>query len=706
MRAGDDKMEAPEKLKGAKVSRAFCHVCPFRCPIEVYVKDGKVVYTRGNPDNPNTKGKRCVKGLASIWFAYDPDRLKYPLMRVGERGEGKFKKITWDEAFTIIAEKLKEIKEKYGPESVVSMDHGQGCVSFYRSFLYFLYGSPNLYDHTAACDMTFDTACITLFGTFWAMEDYANTKYLILWGKEPLESPRIIGFLQGLMDAKDKGAKLVVVNPRLSKTAEKADEWIPIRPGTDAAMALAMAKYIIDEGLYDQDFVEKYCYGFNEFKEHLDAKGYTPEWAENVTGISASTIRRLAKEFATTKPAISSAYHGLACYTNAFDSMRAILILNAITGNVDKPGSLLLTGSPQGLDPPLNPPIQVPEEERAKIEKPSLREALGFSLAPDFPSALLPKVILEGKPYPVKAVILSQVNPIISDANTKLWIEAFKALEFSVAIDIYLSETAMYCDIVLPDACYFERYDILEGFNPAPMVLYSEQAVPPPGEAKPIYEIVRGIAEKMGYGKYYNWKSEEEWLRKIIEGLPFTLEELKQKGFWIGQPKYRKYEDGLKTPTGKVEIYSALIEVAGHNPLPEFKPPAVIPDDRYPFRLISSRMPFQANVVTQNIPMLRDIENENWAEINPKDAEKYGIKNGDYIVVESPIDSVTIKAKVTEGILPGVICIVHGFGFGHWAMGSIAKGRGAGINKLIDTYVDPVCGTIAYNECKVKVRKA
>ncbi len=699
-------MEVPEKLKGAKMFRSTCHVCPFRCSIEVYVKDGKVIYTRGNPDNPNTRGKRCVKGLASIWFAYDPDRLKYPLMRTGERGEGKFKRITWDEAFTIIAEKLKEMKEKYGPESVVSIDHGQGCVTFYRSFLYFLYGSPNLFDHTAACDATFVTACTTLFGTFWAMEDYENAKYIMLWGKEPLEAPRIIGFLQGLMEAKDKGAKLVVVNPRLSKTAEKADEWVPIKPGTDGAMALAMAKTIIDEKLYDQDFVEKYCYGFNEFKEHLNTKGYTPEWAESITGVPAATIRRIAREFATTKPAVSSAYHGFACYTNGFDSMRAVLILNAITGNLDKPGSLLLTGGPQGLDPPLNPPIRVPEEERARIEKPSLREALGFSLAPDLPLSLLPKVIIEGKPYPIKAVILSQINPLMSDVNTKLWIEAFKALEFSVAIDIYLSETAMYCDIVLPDACYFERYDILQGFNPAPMVLYSEPAIPPPGEAKPIYEIVKGIAEKMGYGKYYNWNSEEEWLKNMIEGLPFTLEELKQKGFWIGQPTYKKYENGLKTPSGKVEIYSTLLEVVGQNPLPEFKQPSVIPDEKYPFRLISARMPFQANVVTQNIPMLMDIEKENWAEINPKDAEKYGIKNGDYIVIESPLDSITVKAKVTEGIVTGVVAVIHGFGFGHWGMGNIAKGKGASINKLIDTHVDPISGAVAYNECKVRVRKA
>jgi thiosulfate reductase/polysulfide reductase chain A len=700
-------MEIPEKLKGAKIVKSFCHVCPFRCPIEVYAKLGRVIFSRGNPEAPNTRGKRCVKGLASIYLTYDPDRLKYPLKRVGERGEGKFERITWDEAFTIIAEKLKEIKEKYGPESVVSIDHLQGNTIFYRTFLSELYGTPNTYDHTAACDATYVTASSITFGSFFPIEDYENCRYIILWGKNPFESPRIPALLRELIEAKEKGAKLVVVDPRLSKTAEKADEWIPIKPGTDGAMALAMAKVIIDEELYDHNFVEKYCYGFDKFRDHLNAKGYTPEWAESVTGVSAAVIRRIAREFATNKPAISSAYKGFSNYTNAFDAMRSVLILNALTGNLDRPGCLILSPRFGLIYPPLNLPIEnVQEKDIPRVEKPPLHIAGGFPLALDLPGGLLLKAILEGNPYPVKAVILSQINPIMSEPNTKMWIEAFKMLDFSVAIDIYMSETAMYCDLVLPDACYLERTDLLPGFWYAPLVQYAQPAVAPPGEAKPIYEIVKGIAEKMGYGEYFKWTADEEWVRRVIMKMPFSFEELKEKGFWQGESTYHKYETGLETPTGKVEIYSTELENFGYNPLPEFKYPSVIPDKDYPFRLISARFPFQANTVTQNIPMLMEIENENWAEINPEDANKYGIKNGDYIVIESPLDSVVIKAKVTGGIVPGVICVIHGFGYGHWALGRTAKGKGVFVNKLIDTHVDPVSGAIAYNECKVRVRKA
>jgi len=700
------KMEIPEKLKGAKMIRSFCHVCPFRCPIEVYVKHGRVIFSRGNPEAPNTRGKRCVKGLASIYLTYDPDRLKYPLKRVGERGEGKFERITWDEAFTIIAEKLKEIKEKYGPESVVSIDHLQGNTIFYRTFLNELYGTPNIYDHTAGCDATFVTSSSITFGSFYPLEDYRNCKYVILWGKDPFGAPRVMALIRELIEAKEGEAKLVVIDPRLSKTAEKADEWIPIKPGTDGAMALAMAKVIIDEELYDREFTAKYCHGFDKFRDHLNAKGYTPEWAEGVTRVPATTIRRIAREFATKKPAISSAYKGFANYTNAFDSLRAVLILNAITGNLDQPGCLILSPRYSLNSPPLNPPIHVPEEELPEIEKPPLHVAMGFPLALDLPTGLLPKALLEGKPYPVKAVILSQINPMMSETNTKMWMEAFKALEFAVAIEIYMSETAMYCDLVLPDACYLERVDILPGFWHAPLVLYAQPAVPPPGEAKPIYEIVKGIAEKMGYGKYFKWDTEEEWVRNVIEGLPLALEELKERGFWLGEPTYRRYEKGLETPTGKVEIYSTELENFGYNPLPEFKQLAVTPDEEYPLQLTSARLSFQANLVTQNIPMLMEIESENWVEINPEDAKKYGIKDGDYMVIESPLDSVVIRAKVTEGLIPGVVCAVHGFGFGRWAVGRTAKGKGAFTNKLVDIHVDPVSGATAYNECKVRVRRA
>jgi len=691
------------EIKGAEVVKSFCYTCPWQCPTEVYVRDGRIVYHKGNPESPNNIGSRCAKGMASWYITRDPDRLRHPMLRTNPKGEpGQFKRISWDEAFTFIADKLTEIADKHGPEAVALTCHHDPNTQFYRHLLGELYGSPNMYAHTSGCEQDRRSACLTLFGHVFPMHDFANSRYVILWGMNNLGANQGLWESGALLEAKRNGCKLVVVDPNFTETAQKADEWVPVRPGTDTALALAMCQVIIDGGLYDQDFVAKHCEGFDGFREHLAEKGYTPEWAAEICGIDADTIRRIATEFATTKPAMSAIFKGSGYYTNGHDAGRACYILDAITGQVDGPGHLHLKDwAPLGL------PVVIPEDAKRAPEKPALHEAMGYPIAPDLPNSRLPAAVIDGDPYPVKGLFVHATNPVMSDPNRDRVKEMFKNLDLAVACELLMSETAMECDIVLPKTSFYEQAEIRQGMWLGPEVILCQPVVDPVGEAKAPYDIVKGIAEKMGWGEHFPYKKWEEWGEVMMADVPMSLDELKEKGFWADRDiQYDKVGAGLGTKTGKIEIYSHAYADAGHNPFPEWTERSVMPDDDYPLQVTHSKLSMHCNIVTQNNPFLMEICGENWIEINSVDARKYGVTDGQMVVIESPKDSITIRAKVVEGLVPGCISIRHGHGFGHWAMGAVAKGAGAHSNNLMETHTNPVTGANCYNECKVKIRAA
>lgn len=689
-------------IKGAEVVRSFCYSCPWNCPTEVYVRDGKVVYVKGNAEAPNNIGTRCSKGMASWWTTVDPDRLRHPLLRTNGKGErGEFRRISWDEAFGFIAEKLQAIAEKYGPEAVALTCHHDPNTQFYRHLLSDLYGSPNMYAHTSGCEQDRRSACLTVFGHVFPMHDFANSRYVILWGMNMLGANQGLFESRGLLEAKKRGAKLVVVDPSFTETAQKADEWVPVRPGTDGALALAMCRSIIEEGLHDADFVGRYCEGFEGFREHLERQGYTPEWAEGICGIEAGTIRRLAREFATTRPAMSAIFKGSGYYTNGHDAGRACYILDALTGQVDGPGNLHLKDWA-----PVGTPLVIPEAAKRKPSRPPLHVAMGYPLAPDLPNARLPEAVIEGRPYPVKGLFVHSTNPVMSDPDRDRMIEMFRHLELAVCCDVLMSETALECDIVLPETSFYEMAEVRQGLWLGPEAILCQPAVAPVGESKPPYEIAQGIARKMGWGEHFAYEGWEDWARTATAGLPGGLEGLKEKGFWARAPEFNKLGRGLGTKTGKIEIYSHAYADAGLNPYPEWRERSVIPDADYPLQLTHSKLSMHCNIVTQNNPLLMEICPENWVEINAADAARYGIRDEQMVVVESPKDRITIRAKVVEGLVPGCVSVRHGHGFGHWAMGRVARGKGAHSNNLMEAHTNPVTGANCYNECKVRVRPA
>ncbi len=690
------------KIKGAEVIKSFCYTCPWTCPTEVYVRDGKVVYHKGNEEAPNNIGSRCAKGMASWWMSRDPDRLKHPMLRTNSKGQrGEFKRISWDEAFTFIADKLKLIAEKWGPEAVALTCHHDPNTAFYHHLLRDLYGSPNMYTHTSGCEQDRRAACLNLFGHVFPMHDFANSKYVILWGMNMLGANQGLFESRGLLEAKMRGCKLVVIDPAFTETAQKADEWLPIKPGTDGALALAMCQVIIDEGLQDKDFTDRYCEGFDGFGDHLDQKGYTPEWAAEICGIDAVTIRRIAREFATTKPAISTIFKGSGYYTNGHDAGRACYILDAITGQVDGVGNLHLKDWAA-----VGAPLNIPKKAMRTPKKEPLHVAMGYPLAPDLPNARLPDAVIDGDPYPVKGLFVQATNPVMSDPNRDRVMEMFAKLELSVCCDVLMSETALECDIVLPETSFFEHAEIRQGLWLGAQAILCQPAIAPVGESKPPYDIAKGIAAQMGWGEHFTFENWEDWAETMIADLPIGLDELKEKGFWAAAPVYDKLGKGLETKSGKIEIFSHAYADAGFNPYPDFVQRTVIPDDDYPLQVTHAKLSMHCNIVTQNNPLLMEICSENWVEINVLDARNYGIKDDMMVIIESPKDSITIRAKVVEGLIPGAVSIRHGHGFGHWAMGRIAKGKGAHSNNLMDSHTNPVTGANCYNECKVRVRPA
>ena len=683
------------RLRGAERTWGVCYVCPFNCPTEVFTRDGRVVYVRGNPE-ATTKGSRCVKGEASGHLARDEARLQHPLRRT--RG-GAYERISWDDALDLTASELARIKATWGAESVVYLWHIDPNGVFANVFLRDCYGTPNYYGHTSACEQDRRLAALTVFGHPFPVHDYENARFVMLLGINMLGANQNLYESRGLVNALAAGARLVVVDPAFTATAAKAQEWVPIAPGTDGAMLLAMAHTIVTENLHDDAFCRQWTHGFDELCRHLVERGYTPEWAEGITTVPAATIRRLARELAATRPAIVETFKGLGNYANGLDASRVVYILNALTGNVDGPGNLILKDWA-----PLKPPVRVPKERRAAITRPPLHVAMGYPLAPDLPTQLLPDAVLRGEPYAVKAIFFQCTNPLMSEPNTARYREMLRALEFSVAIDTYFSETAAECALVLPEASFYERAEIRQGLALGADALLCAPALPPLGESRPLYDIVRGLAARMGFGDLFQWERWEDWAERIVTDLPVSLDDLKASGVWQGPLRHRKFERGLPTPSGKIELYAESFAKHGANPLPEYREPAVRPDAEYPFQLVNTKLETHCNLTTQDSPLLLRIAPENWAELNTEDARRLGIADGDRIEIASPLGRVEITARVRAGIRPGVVSVRHGHGFGHWQGRS--KGRGTHINPIIGTNVNPVSGGIGYNECKVRIARA
>jgi anaerobic selenocysteine-containing dehydrogenase len=666
---------------GEKVIPTFCAMCgpSAGCGIFAYVKNGVFTRVEGMQESPLNGGRICAKAHAAPQWVYSPQRLKYPLRRVGKKGEGRFERISWDQALGLIAEKLKEQKQKYGPESLAILSPARRS---YSDFLYrFLiaHGSPN-YGHSGICAMQKAFAFTYTLGSA-PMPDVPNSKLILIWGKQPVYSGSTRGNLKQILDAKERGAKIISIKPTMEPDVALSDLWIPIRPGTDAALALAMLNVIIRDKLYDASFVARWTYGFDRLEKHVVR--YTPAWAAPITGIPADEISSLARTYATTKPACIDHGNGLEHAPSSNNAVRSVAILMAITGNLDKPGGDIFPGGPA-----------LPMPKSVHLRERYTQEWVDKLLGPEFPKAFQPWTegtssayyrifdsVLTGKPYPARTVIAPGTQPAVSTRGVKHVLEALNKLDFYVVVDVMRTAEMNYADIVVPVATMYETDHPFEFAGN--WIMARNRVIEPLGNYKSDYEFWIDLGVRMGYGKDFWNGSIADCMNDQLSPLNLTMEELRSKPTGIvfspkpmEHEKYSRIFGRLSTrfskapylPQGKVAIYNTVFEENGFNALPVWveppESPTATPDllARYPltFSDFHTSKVYNAGWL-RNVPYLREVLPYPTLQIHPDTAGARGIRNGDWVFVESPHGRMRIKAQVNPGIRPDTVMALHGW---------------------------------------------
>jgi len=688
---------------------SLCFMCSVRCPIMVRVKDGMVTWIQGNPHVKGMEGRLCPRGAAGTSLLYDSQRLQTPLIREGARGGGKWRKAGWDEALDLVAERLKSTIDQHGGHSVVLGERTQLATHVSKTFLKAM-GSPNHFTHDALCKGSVNTACRSLFGYTDAQIgiNYGNTKHIVLYGRNIFEAIAVKE-VSGLMGALEKGAKMTYIDPRVTVTATKAHRYLRIRPGTDLALNYALIHVILAERLYDSVFVERWVTGVSRLRDFVGS--YTPQWAEAETGIPAAEIVAMAREISQDKPAVvfHYGYRG-ANHQNEIYMRRSILMLNILMGSIEAKGGLFVKKGPG--EEGSRPARKLTEQSFPKIEVPRF-DKVGTA---DFPlpdpnhgaAQMLPHAILNEDPYPIKALFAYRIDPLMSIADSNLTRKALDKLDLIVTIDINYSDIAWYSDVILPESIYLERTDCIQQANGLkPQMFLRRQAVAPRYDTREGAMILKQIAGRIGTGDYFPYENMEELVAWQLEGTGFTIQDFDAKGF-VAYGKRQIFwdrETGLKfkTPSGKIELASSLLEDAGFDPFPPYEPIPISEGDR--FRLVTGRTALHTHVSTQNVAYLNELCGENQLWINDRRASALGIQNGAAVAVASRAGSGIVSAFVTDLIHPEAVFLLHGFG--HQAQRAARSyNRGLSDALLQENLYDKVGGSPAYHDTFVTVNPA
>ena len=712
----------------ARERRALCGICPAGCGVVVTYDDrGRIANVR--PDESAELGVICKLGEHSAEIVYSKDRILYPLRRNGEKGTYDFERISWDDAYDIIVTKLSEIKAKYGPEatsiytgsgsfelSMCDVYQPEGVAVSSASSVLFPFGSPNTMGVGALCYVAFAMIAphVTMGGMLINMfSDFENSDLIVVWGTNPATDCPPIN-LKKIMDAHQRGAEVVVIDPRRTKTVSLTDaEWVPIRPGTDGALALGMCNVLIGEGLYGESFVRDWTRGFEEFARYVHQ--FRPEVVEQITGVPAGAIVALARRIATAKGAAPAMYSGLEYNGNGVQAIRAIFVLWALAGQLDVPGGRCFTMRQNHF--PLN--------RSGHIANPDMRKALGRDKFPIYSAyrgeshaIILPDSVLKRKPYQIRSLIILGGSIITSWPQPAIWRKTLNALDFLVCIDRHLTADAAYADIVLPATTY---YEIESYMTYGSIFRIRERVIEPLGEARNDFFILAELADRLGYGHLYP-QNGGELLRHVLKGSGFTLENVHKAGGTVQSQtvkmQYRKWEKGLlrpdgkpgfDTPSGKFEIASTILEEHGYDPLPVYtepqESPLSQPEKAKKFPLVfnsGARVTTDFHAQHHGIESLLKERPEPTVTINVSDARARGIKNGDLVHIKTSRGQITLRAIVTDSIVKGAVEANMGGGC-HVGPKAWQEGN---INELTDLQqYDPISGFPVYKALLCDVHK-
>lgn len=679
------------------IKNVICGQCGQHCLANVRVEDGRVL----EQFFPKTSGSRqqelrravvtsCARARSVPELIDHPDRINYPLRRTGERGQNKWQRVTWEEALDDIASRLEHLKQKYGPESVAVATMGENnCCEEFRVRFMSLLGTPTHVNQGQICFCAFNMIGMAIMGgTTYFYHPSELTKCLLMIGINPTNSWRYNWYR--IRDFQKNGMKLIVIDPRVSEAAAIADIHLQLQPGTDVALLLGMINVIIEEDLYDQQFVDKYCYGFEKLAQRL--KDYPVERVSGITGVPVDQIREAGRMYATNRPGIVYNGMGIEHIPNASQAAQARYILPAITGNIDVPGGeILLSPHPTvGLVADLELHDALSPEQKAKligsrefplfsswetlrmIEKNVMkvrnRRLSSLWLGGMGHSPSIWRAMLRSEPFPVKGMLCVDTNPLLTYPNPKLIYEAMKGLDIYVNMDIFMTPSALMADYVLPAACYLEKPFMTAG-DYFPHFVVGEAAINPMYERQGEFYFWRELGLRLGQTEYWPWKSQEESYEYRLSPMGLTFEQAVRQKFQSSRPEFKKYEKvGFGTPTGKVELYCTTMEELGFDPLPSYTEwpfgasSSLFP--KYPLTLITGARNRDYNQSQQRqIASVRKKSPDPIAELHPSKAQELGINNGDWIWIENDLGRVKFKCRYSDRLLPNVVNAEHGWWF-------------------------------------------
>lgn len=689
---------------------SICGMCAVRCPLRVEVEDGKVTWVEGNPNDGGMGTSICAKAAASIPFQYDNQRPQSPMIRVGERGSGEWKNVSWDEAFEYITDKLGGIIDEHGAKAIMLTDRGGPFADLRKAFMKAI-GSPNYINHDCTCGRNSNHACKSTFGmgrTAFAY-DLKNAKHIVLFGRNITESFKVKE-VKSFMKAVKNGCHVTYVDPRVTNTAAKATRYWQNKPGTDYALLLGITNYVINNNLYDEAFVSKYCTGLPELQNFLQP--YTPEWAEEETGISAEEIKAFCHEINADRPGVIFHIGWLyARYRDTFYASRMLNILNALMGNVEQKGGQIYPKTPgdAGAKGLKSLGADIPGVKEPRCDELDTEKFNHFDTGAGM-LQLAYRAIDTGNPYPVKAYFVHRHNPFIALPDTEEQKRILNKLDLLVVTEVNYSETAWFADVILPESTFLERDTMLRTEKgPKPGFGMRRKAVEPYYDSKPGWEIYTEIAKRLGKGEYFPYETIEDIWNYQLQNTDVKIEDFDAKGF----VKLTKNPIGLDTSkikfgteSGKIEFYSPKWEKMGIASFKPYESPEAPPEGSY--RLLFGRTGYQTHGQSANNPVLSELLGSNTLHINTAEAEKLGISNGDMVEITNGSATGTIEAEVTDFIHPEAVFMLHGFGKDIPAQAR-AYGKGLAdqefmVGKLFD--FDQAGGGINLNESFITVKRA